>query len=126
MHQFVALAVGRDPALLETRNLVLQSDGYKVISAHSVQNALEQLSAVEPDVVILCHSVPSKQRERLADAARHLNPKTRVVIVGAEFSEDATLVDAAIDTEPERMLRQLAAIVGKAVYPVQCRKQAAS
>jgi DNA-binding response OmpR family regulator len=126
MHQIVALAVGRDPALLETRTLVLQSDGYKVISAYSVRQALEQLEAVEPDVVILCHSLPAQHRERLTDAVRGRSSKTRVVVIGAEFGSDAKFVDAVLNTEPRHMLRELAGILGKPVLPMRTGKQPAN
>ena len=59
------LSIGFDSPMLETRNLVLQSARYRVASALSIRKAVERFQASDFDLVILCYSVPRKDRERL-------------------------------------------------------------
>jgi CheY-like chemotaxis protein len=58
----IVLSVGFDPALLMTRVLVLQSAGYLVEQASSVTKAIDLFQAGDFDLVLLCHSVPRKDR----------------------------------------------------------------
>jgi DNA-binding response OmpR family regulator len=66
----IALAVSLDPSLLRTRSQVLQSAGYIVVSASSVKEAVDYFQAGDFDLVILCHSLPAKDRERLTSLIR--------------------------------------------------------
>jgi DNA-binding response OmpR family regulator len=96
MRHIAALAVGRDPVLLETRNQVLRNAGYSVVSALSTEQALQSFASGDFDIVI-CHSIPLRNRERLTYAIRRHSPNTPVVAVTARFSEMDSFADAMIE-----------------------------
>lgn len=57
------LIFGHDKSLLETRQWVLQTRGYKVIVVQDL-NGIELLpSTRRVDLLLLCHSVPAPERE---------------------------------------------------------------
>jgi len=114
MPQIVALAVGLDPLLLETRNRVLESAGHTIVSALSVEQGLERFVCGDFDIVILCHSIPVRERERLTYAIRRRGPKTPVVVVTTRFSAMDSFADAMIENEPEILLQEIPRILHKA------------
>jgi len=65
MRTNVVLAVGFDLSLMRTRTLVLQSAGYIVESASSLKEAVDRFQAGDFDLVLLCHSIPMKDRDHL-------------------------------------------------------------
>jgi len=65
MQNVVVLAVGFDSSLMRTRSLLLQSAGYIVESASSLKDAVARLHAGDFDLVLLCHSIPMKDRDHL-------------------------------------------------------------
>ena len=58
----IILSVGENLTLLETRNMVLRAAGYIVESARSLKQAIDHCLARDFDIVIMCHSVSSKDR----------------------------------------------------------------
>src|ERR1022692_269369 len=60
------LSVGLDSALLGNRSLVLHSAGYMVVSTYSLKEAVDRFLGGDFDLVILCHSIPRKDRNHLA------------------------------------------------------------
>ena len=106
MPHIVTLSVGRDPLLLQTRGQVLRKDGYTVASTASSDQALQQFVAGDFDMVILCHSIPAQERERLADAIHRHSPNTPVVVVAAGFSGK----DPAVHATYQRVLAALGAL----------------
>lgn len=113
MPHFVALAVGRDPLLLETRSQVLRSDGYTVVTALSSNEALQQFRSGDFDLVILCHSIPILERERLADAMHAHSPNTPVLMVSRTSNEQQLGGDASVASDPEQLLRDIPSVLGK-------------
>jgi CheY-like chemotaxis protein len=108
----VALSVGRDPVLLKTRTLVLERSRYKVVARASVGEALDCLQANEFDLILLCHSLSNRERERLTNSVRSRGLNARVVLVTTNaVLDDHRSVDAVIESRPERMLEQLQALL---------------
>ena len=62
----LVLSVGLDPELLITRNLVLQSAGYTVVAAFSPREAVDRLREGDFDLVLLCQSIPTEEKDHLA------------------------------------------------------------
>jgi DNA-binding NtrC family response regulator len=114
MPHIVTLSVGRDPLLLQTRGQVLRSDGYSVSSTVSAEQALQQFKAGDFDVVILCHSIPARERARLADAIHSHSPNTPVVVVAAGFGGKDRAADAVIENEPTTLLQELPRLLANA------------
>lgn len=113
MPHIVALTVGLDPLLLETRNRILESAGHTIVSALSVEQGLDQFVSGDFDIVILCHSIPVRERERLTYAIRRLSPNTPVVVVTARLSAVDSFADAMIENEPEILLQEIPRILHK-------------
>jgi CheY-like chemotaxis protein len=117
MPHFVALAVGRDSLLLQTRSQVLRTDGYTVVATLSSEEALQQFEAGDFDVVILCHSIPASERERLSRAMHSRSPGTPVVVVSrTQAAQQQNGADATVASDPEELLRDIPSVLGK-VHP---------
>jgi len=113
MRHFVALTVGRDLLLLETRSGVLSSGGYTVVSTLSGEQALGQFKAGDFDVVMLCGSIPGTERERLAKAIHAHSPTTPVVMVRRTTNPAEGGANGIFANEAEELLREIPAILGK-------------
>ena len=125
MPHIVALAVGRDPVLLETRGQVLRNAGYRVVSARSVEQALQSFASGDFAIVIVCHSIPVRDRERLTYAIHRHGPNTPVVVVTARVSAMDSFADATIENEPEILLQEIPRILHKAPEKYQREPQRA-
>src|SRR6185312_11517435 len=64
------LSVGYDPTLLHMRSMVLRSNGYEVKVARSLEQAEMVAESDQIDLVVICHSVPESDQEKLITAAR--------------------------------------------------------
>jgi CheY-like chemotaxis protein len=99
------LSVGHHPTLLETRNLILRAAGYKVEGTASIKQAIRQIQEGNFDLVLLCHSIPAPERERLAGLIRASGASTSVVSIATITGgpEDA-FVDQTIESDPRKLL----------------------
>jgi DNA-binding response OmpR family regulator len=56
------LSISYDPALLATRQLLLEQMGYTVVSAHDLVEVMENChDGAEFDLIVLGHSIPHKE-----------------------------------------------------------------
>ena len=111
----VILSVGHHPALLETRNLILRAAGYKVEEAASIKQAIRQFQAGNFDLVLLCHSIPTTERERLAGLIRASGASTSVASIAtiAGGPEDV-FVDETFESDPRKLLPGIKEVLLKA------------
>jgi hypothetical protein len=63
MPLILILSVGRDLALLDTRDAMLRACGYIVESELSEKQAINHFRAGDFDLVLLCHSIASQDRD---------------------------------------------------------------
>jgi|SRR5581483_4432267 len=63
------LSVSYDPALLCTRELLLQSRGYEVVSAEGFAEAIE-LCEGHFDLIVMGHSIPQKDKRAIISELR--------------------------------------------------------
>lgn len=101
----LVLSVGLDPQLLETRNMVLQSAGYTLVSAHSIQEAVERFPQGDFDLVLLCQSVPAQQKNRLVNWIRASGSRVPVVCVSRNLDPGNAVIGVAVSTEPGSLLQ---------------------
>jgi DNA-binding response OmpR family regulator len=100
------LSVGQDPVLLANRNLILRTAGYIVESAHSVQQAARQLRSGDFDLVLLCHTIEAKDRDRLTCLIRASGSLVPVVCISLNgHNQGAGFADASIGGDPRDLLR---------------------
>ena len=104
-HTIIILTVGKDPILLETRNRVLRSAGYTVVSVMSIGEAMAKFLYGDFDLVLLCHTISKEDKERLAKVIRARGAQTPIVSVedGTGVSGDG-VADKILPKDPSRLL----------------------
>jgi DNA-binding response OmpR family regulator len=102
------LNIGQDRALLDSRGLVLQSAGYTVESICSIEQAIDRFKAGVFHLVVLCHSLSEKERERLIRHIRVDGPATPVIFTAAIYAACPDhLADRSIGSAPDELLRSV-------------------
>jgi CheY-like chemotaxis protein len=110
----VVLAVGFDQSLLRLRTLVLQCAGYHVESASSLKEAVDRFQSGDFDLVLLCHSVPRKDRYRLTSFLRSSGSRTPIVSIAGTLGECDAFVTATLEDGPNKFLAGVRDVVLKA------------
>lgn len=100
------LAVGLDPMVLSSRCSILRHAGYFVEPASGIDEAIERLSGTDFDLMLLCHSIPVPDRDRLIKIVRSKDSKIPIYLVASSDSE-AGLVDGILSSRPEDLLKAL-------------------
>ncbi len=108
MSQTLVLSVGSDPFILDARDFILRSAGYIVVSAMSIEEAVHLFRDGDFDVIVLCHSLPMKDCERLTCLIRASGSQIPILSVssGAAAGRNA-FADATLDRAPGSFLRSL-------------------
>ena len=107
MPHTLVLAVGHDPVLLETRSQVLQGAGYTVIPELSLKKVVDRFREGDFDLVLLCHSIPAKDREALTQLLREHTSRTPIVSVAVNLCDLDSFADATIENDPKELLAGL-------------------
>src|SRR5258706_4056666 len=92
----IVLSVGFDLSLLRARGLVLESAGYLVESASTVKGAADRFQSSDFDLVLLCHSVPRKDRDRLTSLIRASGSRTPIVSIAGNLGECDAFANATL------------------------------
>jgi DNA-binding response OmpR family regulator len=100
----VVLAVGLDPQLLDTRRMLLQSAGYIVATARSIKEAFHLFVNGDFDLVVLCHTIPEKDRDGLTWMIRASGSRTPVVTISTLAGQRDFFADATLETDPSKFL----------------------
>ena len=114
MRTNVVLAVGFDLSLMRTRSLVLQSAGYIVESASTLKEAVDLFQAGDFDLVLLCHSIPIKDRDHLTCLIRATGSLTPIVSIARNLGEYAACVNATLEDGPNKFLAGIGEELSKA------------
>jgi DNA-binding response OmpR family regulator len=113
------LLAGNDVRLLETRAAVLKKTGAEVLYCTEA-HVLDVLVSEKPDLVVLCHSLGRGEAELLADKIRVCCPKTRVLLVVAQGSEEKQFRDGKFDAmilpEPAKLIKQTTELLERPSY----------
>lgn len=114
MPQTLVLSVGSDPEVSCTRDLFLRSAGYIVVSAISIKEAAYLFRYGDFDLVILCHTLPLKDRERLTSLIRASGSRIPIVCVSAnELGEQNAFADATLSEDPVLFLGSLEVVLSR-------------
>jgi CheY-like chemotaxis protein len=100
----LVLSVGLDASLLKARNVVLHSAGYLVESASSLNEAAHRFLAGDFDLVILCHSVSTRERERMTCLIRASGSLTPIVSISGNLCQCDAFVTATIEDGPNFLI----------------------
>jgi CheY-like chemotaxis protein len=110
----IVLSVGFDPSLMRTRGLVLESAGYLVESASTLKEAADRFQSGDFDLVLLCHSVPRKDRDRLTSLIRASGSRTPIVSITGNLGECDAFANATLEDGPNKFLSGIREVLIKA------------
>jgi CheY-like chemotaxis protein len=123
--QVLVLSIGMDETVLDTRALILQSAGYTVVSAMAVQEAATLLLNSDFDIIVLCHTVPTKDSKRLISMVRASGSRIPIVTVTSDaFGPQSSIADATLDKEPVAFLREMHEVLRDHAQPQAQRRRA--
>ncbi len=88
MKQFRVLVVDDEPRILKFLNIRLQASGYEVLTADSGFEALEQVQAQEPDLVVLDVLMPKKDGFETLKELRAFSSVPVIILSAKEASTD--------------------------------------
>lgn len=100
MSETLILSVGLDPLVLNTREAILRSEGYILVSATSVKEAFHLFRDGDFDVMILCESLPPRDRERLTCLIRASGSRIPIASISSSPWEQSVFPDASIEEDP--------------------------
>ena len=105
------LLYGHDEGLIETRRMVLRRGGFDVHPVTGFSEFKRAGSLVEPDVVVLCHTLSQKDVEEALRLTREQWPKAQQLILtaGPHRFLDQTVSDVLDANEgPEQLINHVA------------------
>ena len=100
----LVLSVGLDPELLSTRSFILQAAGYIVVSAYSIKAAVNRFQEGDFDLVLLCQSIPTKDRDRLTCWIRESGSRIPVVSVSEKLCQNDASTVVTVGSNPDALL----------------------
>jgi CheY-like chemotaxis protein len=104
MSQTLVLSVGSNRAILDTRDLLLRSVGYHIVSVMSVREAVSVFQDDDFDLIVLCHTLPQKDCERLTCFIRASGSRIPIATVSNTLGESNPFADMALEREPVAFL----------------------
>lgn len=75
------LSVSRDERLLHSRQMVLESAGWHVVTTMDTMDALRWLAEQDFHVVVMGHSIPAAERVSLAQKMKLIKPDVPIVMI---------------------------------------------
>lgn len=100
----LVLSVGLDSELSGIRNRVLQSAGYTVVRAFSLMEAMDCFQTLDFDLVILCQSIPAKEKIRLTSWIRGSGSRIPVVSVSEKPCQEDDFAGVTVVSKPDALL----------------------
>ncbi len=79
------ISFGYDTSLMSSRSLVLESAGFTVEEAYSSAGLLRLARNDLVDLVVICHTVPTKEQERLIDALREIRELPIICVAASQW-----------------------------------------
>jgi CheY-like chemotaxis protein len=106
------LCVDDRAASLEVRRLILEREGYEVLTASDGSAGLELFAARSVDLVVLDYHMPEPNGAAVAQKMRALKPEVPVIMLSAYFeppADAARFIDAYVTKgqNPRVLLEQI-------------------
>lgn len=111
------LYAGRDQALVQTRRLVLEQQGYAVEVCHNTEEFVGKFLEGDYDLVLLCNSLRDGERERLTSLVHRFSRRTPVLLVNSMPGRTGEGADPVCDGEPQTILETIARVLPAAAKP---------
>jgi DNA-binding NtrC family response regulator len=105
------LSLSYDDVLLRTRNMLLEREGYKVVSASNLETGIAACESGPFDVFVLGHSIPIADKQEMVQAFRRRCPGVIISLRRGLGDELVVGADFHIDPDPEQLLSRIASIV---------------
>lgn len=102
--------VSWDSTLALTRAFLLTRSGYKVTSALGPEQAME-LCDTKADLLLLGHSVPREQKQRILDRFRQFNRSTALSLLAPDQDQLPDVEYAVEYLDPGQLLRTVQSII---------------
>ena len=114
---FEILCIGHQRQLMAVRVAVLRMEGYCVTEAYTTDDAFRILASSYIDIVVICHSIPTQSRRRLALAIKGTRPLTPVIALHEAF-DYINEADLSVDqlAGPETLLEAIASLLKKPAH----------
>jgi DNA-binding response OmpR family regulator len=107
------LSVSYDETLLRMRHMILEKEGYEVVSSVGLNPSLEHCKRGGFDLLVLGHSIPNGNKWKVVETFRQVCPAP---IISLRRGASEQMVDGAdfhIETDPEPLLKLVADVVRK-------------
>jgi DNA-binding response OmpR family regulator len=101
----VVLGVELDPWMLMAQDSQWRSEGYIVIHAYSVRDAIDHFNAGDFDLVLLGCSMTMESKKRLTSLIRASGSYTPVVSIAGSREVCHTFADATLTDDPRELLK---------------------
>ncbi|HEV2118378.1 MAG TPA: response regulator [Terriglobales bacterium] len=116
MSRKLVLCVDDRAASLEVRRLILEREGYEVLTAGDGAAGLELFTARSVDLVVLDYHMPELNGALLAQKMRALKPEVPVIMLSAYFeapADAAGFIDAYVTKgqNPRVLLDQITQLI---------------
>src|ERR687896_2643723 len=82
------LIIEDDPRVLRLEQLVLEKEGYTVVSVGSGEEALEILAEISPSLMMLDVGLPGMDGFTTCQRIREFSPVPILMVTGRDFNED--------------------------------------
>lgn len=107
------LSVSYDMPLLRTRNMLLEREGYEVVSTSTLKASLEYCRDGGFDAFIIGHSIPHEHQQKLADEFRKHSTAPVISLRRSAGEQLVRGADHMIEPDPEPLLKLVAQIARK-------------
>jgi len=104
------LSVSLDEPLLRTRHMLLEREGYDVVSSLGLVASLKECSKGGFDLFILGHSIDYSDKKELVDSFRRTCPAP-IVSLGLRGEEPVEGADYHIDPDPKTILETVSEVI---------------
>jgi DNA-binding response OmpR family regulator len=105
------LSVSYDEVLMRTRQMLLETQGYEVVSSTGFESSLQHCRDGGFDLFILGHSVPREDKRRIVEAFREACAAPIISLRRNAGEEPVEGADFDIEPDPEPLLKLIANIV---------------
>ncbi|MGA3045718.1 MAG: hypothetical protein ABSD67_03805 [Terracidiphilus sp.] len=109
----VILAVGLDSWKLTAQSSVLRSAGYVIVSAKTIQDAIDHFKAGDFDLVLLDNSISVENREKLTFLIRASGSRTPVASIVHSSADYHSFADATLGNESLAILTGMGELLAK-------------
>jgi CheY-like chemotaxis protein len=116
------LCVDDRAASLEVRRLILEHEGYEVLTASDGPSGLELFASKPVDLVVLDYNMPEVNGAVVARKMRAMKPQVPVIMFSAYFeppAEAAGVIDAYVakGQNPRVLLDQISELISRTPHP---------